>query len=62
MEKIKKIHLNIPIYYYEDKEGYIIIDKEEMTKSFNQEMDDLYRSTKKSEHERFNKKHYEKKR
>ena len=33
-----------------------------MTKSFNQEMDDLYRSTKKSEHERFNKKHYEKKR
>ncbi len=62
MEKIKKTTLTIPVYYYEDDEGYVIIDKEEMENSFNQKMEQLYRSTKKSEHEKFNKKHYEKNR
>lgn len=62
MEKIKINSLTIPVYYYEDEQGYIIIDKEEMEDSFNQKLDELYRSTKRSEHERFNKKKHEKNR
>tara|TARA_R100000808_G_C2154151_1_gene164939 strand:+ start:438 stop:626 length:189 start_codon:yes stop_codon:yes gene_type:complete len=62
MEKIKKTELMIPVYYYEDEHGYVIIDKEEMKNSFNQKMDELYRSTKKSQHELFTKKNYEKNR
>ncbi len=53
MEKLNKQNLLIPVYYFEDEGGYIILDKEEMTKIFNDKLTDLYNNTKKAKHERF---------
>ena len=55
-EKIKQ-SIIIPVYYYEDENGYIVIDKESMTDHFNTKMENLYKSTKKGQHEEFNKKY-----
>jgi len=56
-EKLNKQSLLIPIYYFEDDQGYIILDKEEMKKTFDRKLKDLYNNTKKAKHERFNEKH-----
>lgn len=54
-EKLNKQSLLIPVYYFEDENGYIILDKEEMKKTFDRKLKDLYNNTKKAKHERFNK-------
>jgi len=59
MEKLNKQTLLIPVYYFEDENGYIILDKEEMIRTFNNKLNDLYNNTKKAKHERF-KTRYEK--
>lgn len=56
-EKLNKQSLLIPIYYFEDENGYIILDKEEMIKTFNNKLQDLYNNTKKGKHEEFNKRY-----
>jgi hypothetical protein len=53
MEKLIKQNLLIPVYYFEDESGYIILDKEEMKKTFDRKLKDLYNNTKKAKHERF---------
>ena len=55
-EKLNKQSLLIPIYYFEDENGYIILDKEEMKKTFDNKLTELYNNTKRAKHERFNKK------
>ena len=57
MERIKKDSIIVPVFYYEDKNGYIIIDTEEMTDIFEKKMKELYNTTKKSKHKRFKEKY-----
>lgn len=60
MEKIKKESITIPVFYYEDENGYIIIDTEEMNNSFKTKMKELYNTTKKAKHKHFKNKYNEK--
>ena len=56
MEKLSKHTLSIPVYYFEDENGYIILDEEEMKKTFDKKLTELYNNTKRAKHEKFNKK------
>lgn len=58
MEKIKKECIIVPVFYYEDENGYIILDTEEMNNSFQTKMEELYRTTKKAKHKHFKEKYH----
>jgi hypothetical protein len=50
-----KESITIPIYWYEDENGYKIIDFKEMRDVFEYELKHLYLGTKKGKHEQFKK-------
>lgn len=45
-DKNLKDQLIIPVYYWEDEDGYKVIDKEEMRKTFESRLKTLYLDTK----------------
>ena len=45
MERIKKDILTVTVYYYEDPDGYIVLDEDMMIKEFHRKLENLYEST-----------------
>lgn len=46
MEKIKRDVILVTVYYYEDPDGYIVLDEDQMIKEFHNKLESLYESTK----------------
>ena len=60
MERIKKDILTVTVYYYEDPDGYIVLDEDMMIREFHRKLENLYESTKLGKQSYYNDKYNQK--